>query len=99
MRDVHRHRLELEPRQKIVMPVGSQILSVQTRHDRFLDLWYEFSAGAAGSRTVEIAVVGTGTADVPEEPQFRYFATVQMHGGSLVFHIYVGDVAWMPPRD
>ena len=72
------------PKQKVDMPKGAQILSLQTQHNE-PTIWALVDEHAENESRVFISVP-TGARFDPEDG--AYLGTVQMNGGSLVFHIY-----------
>jgi len=78
--------LDVEDRQIVQLPVGAEILSVQTQHE-IPCLWAACDTDAEWEG-VTIIIHGTGHPmfDVP----MQFIDTFQMKGGALVFHAFVG---------
>jgi len=71
--------------QKIAMPVGADILTVQTQGGQPC-MWVIVDTEVAKSvRTFE--VVGTGN-PMTERDDRQYIGTYQLHEGALVFHLF-----------
>lgn len=77
---------DVEPDEFTVdMPRGGKVLSVAAQRDR-VQMWALVDPGAA-KETRRFRLAGTGHAlSCPEE--LRFIGTFQMHGGSLVFHLF-----------
>jgi hypothetical protein len=70
--------------QAVEFPEGAKLLTVQMQHER-PQLWALVDENAP-IRARQVAIYGTGN-PIPNEPG-EYIATFQMHGGSLVFHVF-----------
>jgi hypothetical protein len=70
--------------QVLSMPVGAEVLTVQTQGDE-LQLWALCDTVAAREDRV-FEIHGTGN-PVSGRPG-KYIATFQMHDGALVFHVF-----------
>lgn len=86
MRSVYRYPLQLVDEQEIELPDGAEILSIQRREGRVdaVDLWALVDPSAPPVKR-RFHVVGTG-----HKVLFRgrFLATVQIHHGQLVFHVF-----------
>ena len=85
--------IEVANRQAVQMPVGAKILTAQTQGSGFvpetLCLWAMVnprSADDVEDRFIEI--VGTGHPFQVDDLERVYIGSVQMAGGSLVFHVF-----------
>lgn len=67
------------------MPVGSEILSVQTQFDS-PQLWALVNPSETRKETRVFKSYGTGH-PIPENPG-KFIGTVQIHSGSLIFHVF-----------
>jgi len=86
MNTIWKYSLQLTDRQAIVMPIGSKILSAQDQHGT-LTLWVLVNTDSPTIRRF-VAVHGTGHEIADNEfENGRYIGSVQMHGGSLVWHV------------
>lgn len=89
MRTVHKYRLDMDKfEQKIEMPMGARILSVQNQLEH-LTFWASVNPS---ERTVSrtFYVIGTGN-DAPEDDDRSYImyrGTAQFMGGVLVLHVF-----------
>jgi hypothetical protein len=81
---IWKYPLEITDIQTLMMPEGAEILSAQMQGD-VLCLWALVNQDAPKQRR-EIEVLGTGN-PAPEAKR-RYISTVQMRGGTLVWHIF-----------
>jgi len=77
--------LALADLQNVMMPEGSEILTAQVQPGSGLCIWAIVNSESPLQRR-EIEVIGTGN-PMPDAKR-RYIATVQMVGGSLVWHIF-----------
>ena len=89
MKTIWKFELKVEDKQTIIMPVGAEIISVQSQHLEPV-LWamvktdgYEETEG----RIIE--VFGTGQ-EIPEDMGIEriYLGTFQLDGGSFVGHVF-----------
>jgi hypothetical protein len=79
-------KFDLNPsQQNILLPVGAQILCVQTQHG-IPQLWALVDPETPDREAHWIGVYGTGH-DVPSDPG-RYVGTFQLADGALVFHVF-----------
>ncbi len=88
-RAIFKYPLSLTDTQRVTLPVGSQVLTVQSQGGS-LQLWAIVPTNVTASEDVEVRVYGTGMpVDVAG---FRYLTTIQQGGGALVWHFFVrGD--------
>jgi hypothetical protein len=84
-RTIWKYPLALTDTQNVMMPEGAEILTAQIQDRTGLCLWALVNSDAPKQRR-EIEVLGTGN-HVPEAKR-RYISTVQMVGGTLVWHIF-----------
>lgn len=87
MKRIYKYTIAKADRSSIAMPEDAYVRSVQVQHGDIC-LWAEVNPNA---RLVDrsVLVVGTGH-DLPSDVDFyAYIGTVQLHGGSLVFHVYI----------
>jgi hypothetical protein len=85
MKTIHKYPLEVADEQDVTMPVGAVILTVQVQNNQPC-LW----ALVEPDNPTQIRTIlmhGTGN---PGECFWRYIATIQLHGGKLVFHVFEG---------
>jgi len=86
METIHKYPLEVTDTQFIELPLGAEILTVQTQDDQ-LYLWAMVNTWPdilKKHRCIEI--IGTGN-PVPTG-NLRYISTIQMMGGGLIFHVF-----------
>lgn len=81
---IWKYELEITDRQTILMPAKARILSVQVQHER-LCLWALVNPVLTKEER-HFEVFGTGH-PVPNRRR-AYLGTVQISGGSLVFHVF-----------
>jgi hypothetical protein len=81
--------LHITDRQKVTMPAGSNILTVQYQAGG-LQLWAIVDPDAEQEeRLIEIVGTGNTMVDVDKEDLARFhIATVQVRGGALVWHVF-----------
>ena len=85
MKTIHKYTLDRAWDQKVSMPRGAKILSVQPQNG-LPQIWAEVDPNAL---TVErtFVVIGTGH-KLPEGFTLEFLGTVQLQNGSLVLHVY-----------
>lgn len=83
---IHKQTLVLNEEQRIWLPEGAKILSVQAQRGQ-IAMWY-LNDGAP-SRLYTVVIVGTGH-NVPAGA-LQYVGTVQMNDGTLVWHIFLKE--------
>lgn len=81
---VYKYPLKLTDIQELVLPAGSQILSVQEQHGEVC-LWALVDTSREPQRRY-IAIHGTGHGVY--DGALIYITTFQMHGGKLVWHVF-----------
>lgn len=77
--------LDLAGEQTLELPVGAAILTVQLQHD-VPRLWALCDEKESVKVKRRFAIYVTGH-PMPNEPG-HYIGTFQLHGGSLVFHVF-----------
>lgn len=83
---IFKYRLDLDVRsQTVTLPAFARILSVQVQHGE-AQLWAMVQPSAAKvTRAFEIYVTGA-TVERPED--LFHLATLQLHGGSIIVHVF-----------
>lgn len=88
---VYKYKLDAVGTQPVELPVGSKILSVQAQFEQ-LCLWVLVDPAVnkqTEKRVIEIVGTGIPLRELDGLPITREFlATVQMRGGSLVWHVF-----------
>ncbi len=88
---IYKYPIRIIDAQAIEMPKGARLLSVQTQRDE-PQLWAMVDPSAPLVQR-EFALRGTGH-DATGLSMATFVGTFQMHGGSLVFHLFdVGEAA------
>jgi len=85
MATVFKYELEVTDRQAVLLPPNAVILSAQVQHGKVC-LWVNLESDElhlSGPR--DIRIYGTGH---PIAESLRFIDTVQLSGGSLVFHVF-----------
>ena len=77
-------KFELGPDAKIEMPLGANILCVQTQYDK-PQIWALVDPTA---RTIRRRFRTYGTGHIMPVNPGEYIGTFQLHNGSLVFHVF-----------
>lgn len=88
MKTIYKYPLQVTDHQKIAMPTDAKILTCQLQNG-VLCLWAEVEIVApelSGVDIRDIEIYGTGR-KMDERYNRDYIATVQMFGGSLVWHV------------
>lgn len=84
MKTVWKYKLRLTDTQTIEVPKGGEILSAQSQYGDIC-LWVLLDPDSAKERR-EIEIYGTG--NPIHDAERKFIGTVQLHGGSLVFHVF-----------
>lgn len=85
MNRIWKYPLVINDSQKLNLPRGSRVLSVQLQHGQ-PTLWALVSDGFYKD---ELTISTRGTGHAIEEDLGRFVSTYQISGGSLVFHVFV----------
>jgi hypothetical protein len=72
--------------QKLELPIGSKILSIQI-HKTQIALWYECDESETEKVNRHIWIFETYET-FPKGENFKHLSTVQMNHGALLFHVY-----------
>ena len=79
--------LDITDEQTLTMPIGAKALTAQIQGRSGLQLWALIDDAICQQKEVRtFAVYGTGN-PIPDDPG-EYIATVQTHGGDLVWHVF-----------
>lgn len=84
MLSIYKYPLRIDDEISLVMPVGAELLTTQIQSD-IPCLWAKVDTRAPMVRRI-FRWRGTGH---PADGLGEYVGTVQMHGGGLVFHLFV----------
>ncbi len=88
---IYKYPLELTLRQKISLPIGYKILSVQVQKGE-IQLWALVDKLQRFKDSITIEIQPTGSDIKPLDDFFekkrKFISTIQLNGGSLVFHIF-----------
>ncbi len=85
MKSIWKFPLSVVDTQKVAMPFGATILSVDSQHDQSVCLWAMVNTEASPTDRT-IVIVGTGH-EVPEG-NLMFIGTTLLFGGGLVFHVF-----------
>lgn len=85
MKAIWKYPLRVTDLQAIEMPKGAQVLTAQTQNGSVC-IWALVDPSEATEKRA-FAVIGTGH-PIEQAEQLRYVSTFQIHGGSLVFHVF-----------
>lgn len=86
---IWKYQLHITDSQTLRLPVGHEILSVQSQNDTAC-LWALIDPNEIEKEDVIIEMFGTGNPIVYGMGiSRRYISTFQMYGGSLVFHAFL----------
>lgn len=95
MKTIFKYPLVVTDEQKILMPVGAEILCVQMQRD-IPCLWAEVNVEETRREYREIFIHGTGH---KYNQHKRYIGTFQKFDGALVFHVFEGRSLGIDFRD
>ena len=85
MKTIWKFGFDIEDQITIKMPKGAEILSVQTQNGG-PQLWALVDDAAIPSEPRRFELYGTGHPF--REGEQKFIGTFQLHGGSLVFHLF-----------
>jgi len=86
MQQIWKYELTLGHPQEIEMPVGAEILTVQSQFENQACLWALVEPANYPVKR-EFEIFGTGV-DIYENPNRKYIGTYQLRGGIFVFHVF-----------
>ena len=89
MKTVCEFPLLWEDYQTVSMPLDSKVLAAQVQ-GRIICIWALVDPGATQAIDCPVWIHGTGHPVGNAASEGRYVASVQLDGGSLVFHVFVG---------
>ena len=81
---IWKYPLQATERQTVTMPVGAEILTVQTQHNR-ASLWAQVDDT---QRPIERTIGIYGTGHPLPSGAISYIGTFQIDRGTLVFHVF-----------
>lgn len=84
MKVIYKHHLKDE-RNEIFLPEGSVPLTAQAQQGKIM-VWVRQDKDSNSSVIHRFIVVGTGQGEVGDE--WEYLSTVQINGGSLIYHVF-----------
>lgn len=85
MKTVYKFPLETTDLQSVEMPIGAEILTIQTQNERAC-IWALVDVEQPLEKR-HFEMFGTGH-PVPANAERKYIGTFQMSGGRLVFHCF-----------
>lgn len=86
MLTVHKYPVPLTDDFSIQMPAGAQVLSFQVQYGE-MQLWALVNPSAS-STPRHFRLAGTGHPIEEAVSRLRFIGTVQLRGGSLIFHLF-----------
>ena len=95
METIYKYPLELKDKQTIEMPIGSQILCVQTQFDKPC-IWAMVNPNLPPVG-VKIEIYGTGGSITNPYPSYlKYIGTFQIYRGHEVYHVFLNELVSVP---
>ena len=86
MKRVFKYPLEQMDGQKVALPVGAEILSVQVQHETIV-LYALVDDLEQGFEKRAFRIAGTGHL-LEGTDRMKFLGTVQLRAGNLVFHVF-----------
>ena len=83
---IHKYPLKAIDKQVVIMPLNSQILTVQMQRDQMY-MWAMVTESNTDKEGHLIEIIPTGVT-LNDNVKRRYICTVQMCGGSLIWHVF-----------
>lgn len=95
MEKIYKYPLALEDKQTIEMPMGSQILSIQTQFNKPC-IWAMVNPNLPPIG-VKIEIYGTGESITNPFPSYlKYIGTFQINNGHVVYHVFLNELVSVP---
>lgn len=95
MEKIYKYPLALEDKQTIEMPIGSQILCVQTQFNQPY-IWAMVNPNLPPIG-VKIEIYGTGESITNPFPSYlKYIGTFQINNGHEVYHVFLNELVSVP---
>ena len=93
MKTIHKQLIEVKGEQLITIPKDGKILSIQNQQSiNMLCVWYTVdSVLTSNNWYVDKKIYIYGTGETVKEFKGKYFTTVQMANGNLIWHIFIGE--------
>jgi hypothetical protein len=86
MRVIWKQELQITDYPEAVLPIDAQILSADMQFDK-LYIWFMTSGSAIDVKRRHFRLIGTGH-KFNEINDLAFISTIQMRGGSLIFHLF-----------
>lgn len=86
MKTVYKYELKVVDNQKLILPIGSEILSVQEQYDKIV-LYALVDDEKDEMENYNIIIHGTGH-DANDVADSFYIDTVKLLDGDLMFHVF-----------
>lgn len=83
---IYKYELKLKDNQTIELPGRAKILTVQVQYHTNIVLWALVNPELPTEKR-SIRIIGTGH-KINNNESLKYISTIQMEGGSLVWHIF-----------
>ncbi len=91
MKRIYKYLLEVTDVQKVAMPKGAAVLTVQVQNEHPC-IWAEVDPEAPTIKR-RFVIYGTGH-PMSDDKAYRHVGSFQLHGGRLVFHLYTDGVEY-----
>lgn len=85
MKIIYKYQLEVKDNLTIELPIGAEILTVQSQRDKPC-IWALVDNDAIKENR-KFKIIGTGN-PIENLSNSKYIGTFQLYGGSLVFHLF-----------
>lgn len=82
---IYKYPIEIEDEVSVEMPLGAEILCVQMQGGHPC-IWALVDADEVGKQVK--GFIWRGTGHTMPDNHGKYVGTVQLHGGSLIFHLF-----------
>lgn len=92
MKTIWKFPLKTQDRQTVLLPVGAKALTVQLQHG-YACLWALVDDDEMAKVNHTVWMHGTGHPADEAARYGRYLSTIQVDGGALIFHFFIGGGA------
>lgn len=90
IKKIFKYVIPITDESELQLPAGAQILSVMKQRNEIV-LYVIVNTSINVMKTVSIRVVGTGHIIDFDTNEYKFVGTVSLHGGVLMFHVFVFD--------
>jgi hypothetical protein len=90
LKTIYKYPIRFDNAYSIDLPKGATILTAQMQGEG-LFVWAMIDPDETATERRWFRVHGTGHRPIEDTDSLRWIGTVQLHGGALVFHVFVRE--------